>query len=223
MCWTGSTSSDGSPPVSARCAATSNADNQTGSNPCLTPKCSDPGSCCCTKATPSRPPNRRTSTSCLTNIGVSKSAGTLSSSFTACTSLRTTAAFLKPSTGSVTFTPRRTTRVPSHRRHDHFMVRRDTGLGTTPAESPTAASKAPTLNFLQRTADGFTNPTNFAARGILIALLDWHQQPQNPQNRAGQPKDPAGSCSAPPLSFIIKTPVSHRSVTLNPGYGYSRR
>ena len=40
--------------------------------------------------------------------------------------------------------------------------------GTTPADLRTAESKVPTTSsVLRRTAHGFTNPANFAARGIL--------------------------------------------------------
>ena len=40
------------------------------------------------------------------------------------------------------------------------------------------------LQVLRRTAHGFTNPDNFAARGILIHEPTGHSNPQNPRLRA---------------------------------------
>ena len=51
--------------------------------------------------------------------------------------------------------------------HPHGQTR--SSPGTTPAGPPTAESRAPTTcSKLRRSAHGFTNPTNFEARGILV-------------------------------------------------------
>ena len=54
--------------------------------------------------------------------------------------------------------------------HHHRMVQTRSSPGTTPAGPPTAAIEGTNnlLQVLRRSAHGFTNPTNFEARGILV-------------------------------------------------------
>ena len=162
--------SDGSQPGSVRCAATSDAANPKGSNPHTTPKSSDPGSCCCAEATRSPPHNKRASTNSSTNTGASKPAGKPSKNSTASTSPRTTTAPLKPSTGSVTSAP--PARYPEfHHIVDTIISWSDEILAwhhTGRVSNGRIEETDNLLQVLRRTAHGFTNPADFAARGILI-------------------------------------------------------
>ena len=127
---------------------------------------------CCTEATPSPTQTGYASRSFSMPTPGSDPAGRPSKSSTASTPPATTKEPSTRSGGSVTSTRRRAARVPRHRRRHHRLVRRDSWPGTTPAEPPTAESKANNLlQVLRRTAHGFTNPTNptnFEARGLLV-------------------------------------------------------
>ncbi len=101
----------------------------------------------------------------------SKQPGTRSASCTASISPRTAKAPSKRSTGSPTSTAPATypSSATSSTPSSPGIPRSSTG--TKPASPATAASKAPTTptRVLRRKAHGFTNYTNFEARGTLIA------------------------------------------------------
>ena len=119
---------------------------------------------------PSPAPTRPASTPSLTRTRGSKPPGRPYRSSTASTSPTTTKAPWRPWDGSATSTrpascqSSTTPSTPS----SHGQTR--SWPGTTQTELPTDASREQNnlLQVLRRTAHGFTNPTNFEARGILV-------------------------------------------------------
>ena len=63
-----------------------------------------------------------------------------------------------------------TPRIPRRRRHHHLVRWKRSSPTTAADEHPTDPSKASTTStrVLRRVAHGFTNPNNYAARGILL-------------------------------------------------------
>ena len=169
-CWTASTSSDGSVRGSPRRAATSSAASPTASSPPSTQKCSEPGSCCCGEATPSPAPTRPASTPSSTRTRGSKPAGRPYRNSTAST-------LANDHQGALEALGRfcdlyQTGELPEyHNTVDTFIAWSDEILAwhhTDRASNGRIEGTNNLLQVLRRTAHGFTNPTNFEARGILV-------------------------------------------------------
>ena len=169
-CWTGSTSSDGSPPGSPRCAETCSAADPSPQGAPSTRRCSKPASLSCGEPAPSPTRTGPASTRSSTPTPASKPPGRPSKNSGDSTTPTTTKAPCKP------FDRFRdlyeTGELPEfHDIVNTFIEWSDEILNWHHTERPPNGRIQGTNNLLQtlrRTACGFTNPHNFQARGLLI-------------------------------------------------------
>ena len=166
--WTGSMSSAGSQQGSPRCAVTYNAD-PTEPSPPSTLTCSEPASLSYEEATNSAMLKQPTSTSSWPTTPGYRSPGTPSKSSTASTWPRTTTAHSPRFAASLISTPPASFPSSASRRHRHRLGRRNPAWHRCGRPSNGRLEGANNLlQVLRRVAHGFTNPNNYAARGLLL-------------------------------------------------------